>query len=41
MCLAAVQPPVGYVLRVAAVDQVMDVYDSVATAEAGMPPAEP
>jgi anti-sigma B factor antagonist len=40
LCLAAVQPPVEYVLRVAAVDQVMDVYDSVAAAEAQMPPAK-
>nr|WP_296067970.1 STAS domain-containing protein [uncultured Actinoplanes sp.] len=38
LCVAAVRPPVEYVLRVSAVDQVLDVYDTVAAAEAGMPP---
>ena len=38
LCVAAVQDLVGYVLRVAAVDQVLDVYDTVEAAEADMPP---
>ena len=39
LSLAAVRPPVDYVLQVAAVDRVLDVYESVDAAEAGMPPA--
>ena len=38
LCVAAVQEPVAYVLRVSAVDQVLAVYDTVAAAEADMPP---
>jgi anti-sigma B factor antagonist len=38
LCVAAVQDLVGYVLRVSAVDQVLDVYDTVEAAEADMPP---
>ncbi|GAA0478936.1 anti-sigma-B factor antagonist [Paractinoplanes deccanensis] len=38
LCVAAVQEIVAYVLRVAAVDQVLDVYDTVEAAEADMPP---
>ncbi|AEV89107.1 anti-sigma F factor antagonist [Actinoplanes sp. SE50] len=39
LCVAAVQDLVAYVLRVAAVDQVVNVYDTVEAAEAGMPPS--
>ena len=39
LCVAAVREPVAYVLRVAAVDQLLGVYDSVDAAEADMPPA--
>ncbi len=39
LCLAAVQPPVRTVLALSAVDQVVDVYDSVDAAEEDMPPA--
>ena len=40
LCLAAVQPPVRTVLVLSAVDQVVEVYDTVAAAEADMlPPA--
>jgi anti-sigma B factor antagonist len=38
LCLAAAQPPVRTVLAMAAVDGVVDVYDSVHAAEADMPP---
>lgn len=38
LCVAAVQAIVAYVLRVAAVDQVLDVYETVEAAEADMPP---
>ncbi|AEV87055.1 anti-sigma F factor antagonist [Actinoplanes sp. SE50] len=38
LCVAAVQDIVAFVLRVAVVDQVLDVYDTVEAAEAGMPP---
>jgi anti-sigma B factor antagonist len=38
LCVAAVQEPVAYVLRLSAVDEVVDVYDSVEAAEADMPP---
>jgi anti-sigma B factor antagonist len=38
LSVAAVQERVAYVLRVSAVDQVMDLYDSVEAAEADMPP---
>ena len=38
LCLAAVQPPVRTVLALSAVDQVVDVYDSVDAAEEDMPP---
>jgi anti-sigma B factor antagonist len=38
LCIASVRQPVKYVLRVSAVDQVVDVYDTVAAAEASMPP---
>lgn len=41
LCVAAVQDPVAYVLRVSAVDHVLDVYDTVQAAEADMPPAAP
>lgn len=37
--VAAVQELVAYVLRVSAVDRVLDVYDTVEAAEAAMPPA--
>ena len=37
LCVAAVQELVAYVLRVSAVDQVVEVYDSVEAAEAAMP----
>lgn len=37
LCLAAVQDRVAFVLRVAALDQVLDVYESVEAAEADMP----
>ncbi|MEV8505032.1 STAS domain-containing protein [Actinoplanes sp. NPDC051475] len=39
LCVAAARPPVEYVLRLAAVDQVLGVYGSVDAAEADMPPA--
>jgi anti-sigma B factor antagonist len=38
LCLAAVQPPVRTVLVLSAVDQVVDLYDTVEAAEAEMPP---
>ena len=38
LCVAAAREPVEYVLRVAAVDQVLGVYESVDAAEADMPP---
>ena len=38
LCLAAVQPRVRTVLVLSAVDQVGEVYDTVAAAEADMPP---
>ncbi|MDY7090258.1 MAG: STAS domain-containing protein [Actinomycetota bacterium] len=38
LCVAATQELVVYVLRVSAVDQVLDVYDTVAAAEADMRP---
>ena len=38
LCLAAAQPPVRTVLALSAVDQVVDVYDSVDAAEEDMPP---
>ncbi|PRX12593.1 STAS domain-containing protein [Actinoplanes italicus] len=38
LCVAAVQEIVAYVLQVAALDQVMEVYDTVGAAEADMPP---
>ncbi|WP_199509400.1 STAS domain-containing protein [Nucisporomicrobium flavum] len=38
LCVAGLQEPVAYVLRVTAVDQVLDVYDSAEAAEADMPP---
>ncbi|MEV4640350.1 STAS domain-containing protein [Actinoplanes sp. NPDC049548] len=38
LCVAAVRQPVEYVLRVSAVDQVVEVYDTVDAAEAAMPP---
>jgi anti-sigma B factor antagonist len=38
LCLAAVQEPVRNVLVLSAVDQVVDVYDSVQAAEDEMPP---
>jgi anti-sigma B factor antagonist len=38
LCLATVQPLVRTVLALSAVDQVVDVYDSVDAAEADMPP---
>ena len=38
LCLAAVQPPVQSLLALSAVDRVIDVYDTVAAAEADMPP---
>ncbi len=38
LCVAAVQKMVAYVLQVSAVDRVLDVYDTVEAAEAGMPP---
>ena len=37
--LAAVQAPVRNVLALSAVDQVVDLYDTVEAAEDGMPPA--
>lgn len=40
LCVAAAQQPVAYVLRVSAVDQVLNAYDSVEAAEADMPPLE-
>lgn len=39
LCIAAVRQPVGHVLRLSAVDRVLDVYDTVDAAEADMPPA--
>lgn len=39
LCLAAVQQPVWTVLVLSAVDQVVEVYDTVAAAEADMPSA--
>jgi anti-sigma B factor antagonist len=39
LCLAAVQQPVRTVLVLSAVDQVVEVYDTVTAAEADMPPA--
>ncbi|MEV4704475.1 STAS domain-containing protein [Actinoplanes sp. NPDC049316] len=39
LCVARMQEPVAYVLRLSAVDQVLDVYDTVEAAEADMPPA--
>ena len=39
LCLAAVRQPVRAVLVLSAVDQVVEVYDTVAAAEADMPPA--
>ncbi len=39
LCLAAVQDPVRNVLVLSAVDQVVDVYGTVAAAEDGTPPA--
>nr|WP_221380487.1 STAS domain-containing protein [Actinoplanes polyasparticus] len=41
LCVAAVQDTVAYVLRVSAVEQVLDVYDTVDAAEAGVPPVVP
>ncbi|MGW4947284.1 STAS domain-containing protein [Actinoplanes sp. NPDC004185] len=41
LCVAGVQQPVEYVLRVSAVDQVLKVYDTVDAAEADMPPTGP
>ena len=41
LCVAAVQDPVAYVLRVSAVETVLDVYDTAAAAEADMPPMVP
>ncbi len=38
LCLAAVRPSVRAVLTLSAVDQVVDVYDSVDAAEDDMPP---
>src|SRR5690349_2198362 len=38
LCLAAVQDPVRTVLVLSAVDQVVDLYDTVEAAEADMPP---
>ncbi len=38
LCVAAARQPVEYVLRVSAVDRVLDVYDTVDAAEADMPP---
>ncbi|UQU61451.1 STAS domain-containing protein [Couchioplanes caeruleus] len=38
LCVAGLQEPVASVLRLTAVDQVLDVYDSVEAAEADMPP---
>jgi anti-sigma B factor antagonist len=38
LCLAAVQEPVRTVLALSAVDQVVDVYDTVEAAEDDMPP---
>ena len=39
LSLAAVQPPVRTVLALSAVDQVLDLYDTVEAAEADVPPA--
>ena len=39
LCLAAVQEPVRNVLVLSAVDQVVDVFDTVQAAEDDMPPA--
>jgi anti-sigma B factor antagonist len=39
LCLAAVQEPVRTVLVLSAVDQVVDLYDTVEAAEADMPPS--
>jgi anti-sigma B factor antagonist len=39
LCVAAVQEPVRNVLALSAVDRVVDVYDTVETAEDDMPPA--
>jgi anti-sigma B factor antagonist len=39
LCLAAVRQPVRGILSVTSVDQVIDVYDTVAAAEASMPSA--
>ena len=41
LSVAALRQPVEYVLRIAAVDRVLDMYDSVDAAEAGMPPVAP
>lgn len=41
LCLAAVQQPVQTLLTISAVDRVIDLYDTVAAAEADMPPAAP
>ena len=38
LCVAAVRDLVAHVLRVSAVDLVVDVYDTVEAAEASMPP---
>lgn len=38
LCIASVRQPVEYVLRLSAVDRVVDVYDTVDAAEADMPP---
>ena len=38
LCLAAVQAPVRNVLTLSAVDQVVDLYDTVEAAEEAMPP---
>ncbi len=39
LCMASVQELVALVLRIAAVDQVLDVYDTVEAAERTIPPA--
>lgn len=38
LCVATVRQPVEYVLKVSAVDRVLDMYDTVDAAEADMPP---
>ena len=40
LCVAAAQQPVALVLQLSAVDQVLDVYESVDAAETGMPVAD-